>query len=178
MIIGIAGEAGSGKDTAANVLVEEGYERGRFANALKEMLRALLRYRGVDAETIERMIDGDLKELPTPLLSGRSPRHVMQGLGEWGRVCIKEDFWIDVEFAAKRDAKKLLFADLRYDNEEEAIVKRGGLVVQMVGRGGIDSDHISEKFKPKNPTVIDNSGTVAELKQKMKQLSSDLSWAA
>lgn len=178
MIIGIAGEAGSGKDTAADVLIEQGYERGKFANALKEMLRALLRYRGVNEETIERMIEGDLKELSTPFLNEKSPRQVMQGLGEWGRNFIDLDFWVDVEFDAKRDAKKLLFTDLRHDNEEAAIVKRRGVVLQLVGRGGIDSDHISEKFKPKNPTVIDNSGTIAELQGKVKQFASDLSWAA
>ena len=41
MIIGIAGEAGSGKSTTAGVLIERGYVHGKFANALKEMLRAL-----------------------------------------------------------------------------------------------------------------------------------------
>ena len=34
MIIGIAGEADSGKSTTANILIEKGYTRGKFANAL------------------------------------------------------------------------------------------------------------------------------------------------
>jgi len=178
MIIGIAGEAGSGKGTAADVLIARGFVRGKFANALKAMLRTLLNYRGVTNEDIERMIEGDLKELPHPALNGKSPRYVMQSLGQWGREAIENDFWVDVEFDANSNATDLLFDDLRHDNEEAAIVERRGVVLQLVGRGGIDSDHISEQFKPKNATVIDNSGTIEELQDKVSRFAIDLSWAA
>ena len=50
------------------------------------MLRKLLACQGADAEMIRRMIDGDLKEAPTPLLEGRTPRHAMQTLGTDGAV--------------------------------------------------------------------------------------------
>lgn len=177
MIIGIAGEADSGKSTTAGYLLERGFVRGKFAAALKEMLRSLLRYRGLSEEHIEDMIEGDLKELPTAWLNGKSPRQVMQGLGQWGRDFINEDFWVDVEFDAKCDAPDLLFDDLRHDNEEAAIKRRGGVVLQIVGRGGINSDHISEQFKPSNPArVINNSGTLADLKSNVNQFADDLSW--
>lgn len=176
MIIGIAGEAGSGKGTTAEVLIERGYTRGKFANALKDMLRALLRYQGI-ANT-ELYIEGELKELPCRYLAGKSPREFMQGIGQWGREFGGEDFWVDIEFDAQDGAANLLFDDLRHDNEEAAIVKRGGVVLQLVGRGGIDSDHVSEKFKPKNPAgVIDNSGTPEQLRAKVNEFASDLSWA-
>lgn len=179
MIIGIAGQAGSGKGTAAGVLVDRGFVKGKFAAALKEMLRALLRYRRIADDEIEEMIEGSLKELPHAALNGKSPRHVMQALGQWGRDAIEEDFWVDVEFDAKTGESKLLFDDLRYDNEEAAIKKRGGVVVQIVGRGGIDSDHLSEQFKPTNPVaVIDNSGTVEEFQAKIARFAMDISWAA
>jgi hypothetical protein len=177
MIIGIAGEAGSGKGTTADVLLERGFTRGKFANALKEMFRALLRYQGV--EDIERYVEGDLKELPSPYLNNKSPREFMQGIGQWGREFGGEDFWVDIEFGAKSEAENLLFDDLRHDNEEAAIVLRGGVVLQLVGRGGINSDHVSEQFKPKNPAaVIDNSGTIEELRDKVNEFARDLSWAA
>lgn len=177
MIIGIAGEAGSGKGTAADVLIERGFVKGKFAAALKEMLRALLRYRGVDETNIERMIEGDLKELPQGALNGKSPRYVMQSIGQWGRDEIDTDFWIDVELDAKRGEKNLVFDDLRHDNEEAALVKLGAGVLQIVGRGGIGSDHISENFTPKHPTVIDNSGTIEELRAKVDRYRINLSWA-
>jgi hypothetical protein len=178
MIIGIAGEAGSGKGTTAEVLIERGFVKGKFAGALKEMFRALLRYRGLDDEYIERLVEGDLKELPNQWLNGKSPRHAMQTLGAWGRNDIDEDFWVDVEFDSKNGVPDLLFDDLRHDNEEAAIVKRGGVVLQIIGRGGINSDHLSESFVPKIATVIDNSGTIPELRDKVTEFASDLSWAA
>lgn len=178
MIIGIAGEAGSGKGTTAEVLIERGYTRGKFANALKDMLRALLRYQGVEEDQIERCVEGDFKEIPSCYLSGKSPREFMQGIGQWGREFGGEDFWVDIEFDVQKGAKNLLFDDLRHDNEEAAIVKRGGLVLQLIGRGGIASDHISEQFKPKVATVIENTGTIPELQAKVNQFADDISWAA
>lgn len=178
MIIGIAGVAGSGKSTAANVLVERGFTRGKFAAALKDMLRALLHYRGVPLLEIERMIEGDLKELPTAALNGKSPRHAMQTLGAWGRKDIAEDFWVDTEFEAKEMWADVLFEDLRHDNEEAAIVKRGGVILHLVGRGGIEGSHFSESFAPKAATVYENTGTVAELEAKVNQFADDLSWAS
>jgi hypothetical protein len=179
MIIGIAGAAGSGKGTAAAVLKESGFVHGKFANALKDMLRALLRYRGVREDQLERFIEGDLKEVPTDYLSGKSPRVAMQTLGgEWGRDCMGQDFWVETEFDSKSGAKDLVFDDLRHDNEEEAILKHGGVVIQLIGRGGINSDHESEQFVPKNPiAVIENTGTVEELREKVKQFACDISWA-
>jgi hypothetical protein len=179
VIVGICGEAGSGKGTTADVLIERGYTRGKFANALKEMFRALLRYQGLSENSIEAYVEGNLKELPSHYLAGKSPREFMQGIGQWGREFGGEDFWVDIEFEVHDDDPKLLFDDLRHDNEEAAIVKRGGVVLQIVGRGGINSDHVSEQFKPKNPAaVIDNSGTIEELRDKVDEFARDLSWAA
>jgi hypothetical protein len=99
IVIGLKGLIGSGKTTVARHLIENhGFVRGRFAGALKDMLRAYLRYRRCDEATLERMIDGDLKELPTPWLGGKSPRHAMEGLGgHWGRDWMGSEFWIGTE---------------------------------------------------------------------------------
>ncbi len=178
MIIGIAGVAGSGKSTSAQVLTEEfGYTRGRFAGALKEMFRTFLTYRGAPWHVVEAMVEGDLKEEPSPLLNGKSPRQFMQSIGEWGRREIHPDFWVDTEFEKQADNDNMLFDDLRHDNEEEAIVKRGGFVVQLVGRSKDVNDHVSEHFEPKRPTaVIGNHGTVEELQSKVRTLVKDMSW--
>ena len=178
MIIGIAGEADSGKSTTAGFLLQRGYVRGKFAAALKEMLRALLRYQGVSPIEVERFIEGDLKEVPTDWLGGKSPREFMQGIGQWGRDFGGEDFWVDIEFGVRGSEPKLMFDDLRHDNEEAAIQKRGGLVMQIIGRGGINSDHVSERFKPKQPAiVINNSGTLADLSREVNRFADDVSWA-
>lgn len=126
-LVGLIGRKGSGKDTAAVTLLEQGYENVKFAGALKVMIRALLAYQGVDADIIERMIEGDLKEEPTPYLAGRSPRYAMQRLGdEWGRKLMHKAFWVEVTKPLLRNGK-VVVTDVRYPNEVETIVEFGGV---------------------------------------------------
>jgi hypothetical protein len=177
MIIGICGEAGSGKSTAAAIFLDKGYARGKFAGALKEMLRTYLRYRGVGEETIEDMIEGDLKELPSPLLNGKTPRWAMQSLGtEWGRDCIHPDLWVDTEMDKQWMHSNLLFDDVRHANEESAIIAKSGLIIELIGRGGIEGSHSSEQFKPTNAYQVKNDTTEDEFKAKIERLVLDLSW--
>lgn len=143
-VVGLTGLAGSGKSTAAERLISRhGFERGKFANALKEMLRTLLRYRGADEAMIERMIEGDLKEVRASLLGGRTPRYAMQTLGtEWGRDVIDADLWVDTETAAilARKPAKIVFDDVRYPNEVAAIRRLGG-EIWRVSRTIADHEH-------------------------------------
>jgi hypothetical protein len=174
-IVGFTGLAGSGKSTAATHLIEKhGYTRGKFAGALKEMCRALLRYRGVGPLVIERMIEGDLKELPTPYLNGKSPRHAMQTLGtEWGRVCIADTLWIDTEMDSKAHAPALVFDDVRYPNEAEAIIAAGGTVVRIdrPDAGASTPGHSSETGVASLPVSL-----VLRNNSRLEQLLADVSY--
>lgn len=146
MIIGITGRKGSGKDTAAFVFEAAGYEKLKFAGALKEMIAALLEYQGVDEDLIFRMLEGDLKEVPTHYLGGRTPRHAMQTLGtEWGRKLMHEDLWVDVTMNAADGHEGVVISDVRFPNEVAAIKDRGG-VIYRVERPGVDrsDEHPSE----------------------------------
>lgn len=126
-LVGLIGRKGSGKDTAAEVLLAEGYQNVKFAGALKNMIRCLLAYQGVDSDTIERMVEGDLKETPTPHLAGRTPRYAMQTLGtEWGRDLIGEDFWTLVTMARVGD-RKTVITDVRFPNEVQSVENAGGV---------------------------------------------------
>lgn len=126
-LIGLIGRKGSGKDTAAEMLLRGGYQNVKFAGALKDMLRCFLAYQGLDAVSIERMIEGDLKETPTPLLGGQTPRFAMQTLGtEWGRDLLAQDLWV---WAAVRrcDGRNSVITDVRFPNERDAILSAGGV---------------------------------------------------
>ncbi|MGJ4951847.1 deoxynucleotide monophosphate kinase [Bradyrhizobium sp. HKCCYLS20291] len=148
IIVGIKGLIGSGKTTAALYLIEHhGFVRGRFAGALKDMLRAYLAYRGCDPKTIGRMVDGDLKETPSPWLGGRTPRHAMEWLGGSGRDYMGEDFWIGTEadrLLADRPTR-VVVEDVRQANEGLWIEEQGGLVVEVIRRGQVPQDHRTER---------------------------------
>lgn len=126
-LIGLLGRKGSGKDTAAMALLSRGYQNVKFAGALKDMVRALLSYQGVDPHTVERMVEGDLKEEPTIFLGGQSPRFAMQTLGtEWGRNLIADDLWVKSAIRRAGDLRTVI-TDVRFPNEMEAVVAAGGV---------------------------------------------------
>jgi hypothetical protein len=74
-------------------------------------------YRGADPATIDRMIDGDLKETPSRFLNGRTPRHAMQSLGDWGRNDMQTDFWLDATMDRLDQVGDAVITDVRYPNE-------------------------------------------------------------
>lgn len=145
-LIAVIGKKGAGKDTLAEVLFERGYENVKFAGGLKIMLAAFLAYQGVDDATIDRMIEGDLKEEPSPYLQGRTPRHAMQTLGnEWGRKLIGERLWIDALALRLDNTAQAVVTDCRYPNELEFLQARGASSVRIRASDATDSDtHESE----------------------------------
>lgn len=133
-IIGFAGPKRAGKDTAGQVLVNAGYTKVAFADPIKSMITSLLTVQGATHTDIARMMEGDLKEVPTDYLSGQSPRYAMQTLGtEWGREVMAPDFWIDAfnnRVASLKDAP-VVITDVRFNNESVAIRRLGGLIVHI-----------------------------------------------
>lgn len=156
-VVAFTGQAGSGKSTATRYLVEQhGYTLVKFAGPLKDMLRAV----GLS----EREIEGDLKEKPSYLLCGKTPRHAMQQLGtQFGRDIIGEDFWINlwrrrVEQVFS-EAGRVVVDDCRFPNEASAIRRLGGDIYKLVGRGGIPGHHESERGCGDEDLVIANDNS-------------------
>jgi hypothetical protein len=130
--------AGSGKSVVAGVLESRfGYSTVKFAGPLKDMVRGLLRGMGITHATIERMVEGDLKETVVPGFETVTPRHLMQTLGtDWGREAVDKDLWLKVACAK---IEKLLEGgidvvvdDLRFPNEMKALWVLGGTLVKIV----------------------------------------------
>jgi len=136
-IIGICGLIGSGKDTAADYLVQEfGFRRDSFASALKDAVSAIF---GWDRELLE----GSTKQsrewreqvdqwwatrLNMPNLT---PRWVLQ---YWGtEVCrhgFHEGIWIaSTEYRLHSSKDKIVISDCRFPNEIQSIRQSGGKVV-------------------------------------------------
>ena len=154
-LIGIAGPARAGKDTLCSYMLDnlDGvWLRSSFADPIKEMLRAI----GVDcSDDAKAVVSNDY---------GVTPRHMMQTLGtEWGRQTIDNDIWVKA-FARLNAGKCVIVPDVRFENEAE-LVREHGVLIHLVGRGGIDGNHVSEnaiEFKP-GDIVIDNSRDLAWL---------------
>lgn len=128
-VIGITGRKRHGKDTVARELTLKGFAIVRFADPLKNMIRAFYQTHEVSADIIERKIEGDLKEVPCDLLGGKTPRHAMQTLGtEWGRNLIDQNLWVDSLKSRVAHKAKVVVPDVRFGNECLAIHQIAGTV--------------------------------------------------
>lgn len=171
MIIGLTGRAGSGKSTVAAHLADRGYKRIRFADPLKDMMRAL----GLD----ERHIEGDLKEVPCPLLAGKTPRHAMQTIGtEWGRGLIHPDLWVNAWAARAANDNLVVAEDVRFPNEEATIRRAGGWVIGIERPGTAAAAGHPSEGQPVSPDLwVRNDGDAAALLSQIDAALVSLSWA-
>lgn len=139
MIIGICGLIGSGKDTAADYLVNfHEFRRGSFAGILKDAVSSVF---GWDRELLEGRTkeSREWRERVDPWWSERlnmpnlTPRWVLQ---YWGtEVCRKafhDDIWIaGLENKLRSTSDNVVISDCRFPNEIQAIRNQGGKIVQV-----------------------------------------------
>jgi hypothetical protein len=142
MIIGFVGFIGSGKDTAADYLVNfHGFRRDSFANTLKDAVssvfgwdRVLLEGRTKEAREWREQVD--LWWAQRLKINGLTPRWILQ---QWGtEVCrqgFHDDIWIaSLENKLRKSNDNIVISDVRFPNEIKAIKNQGGKVV-WVERG-------------------------------------------
>lgn len=169
-LIGFSGFIGSGKTEATKHLIQRhGFIRVRFAGPLKDMMRAL----GLsDAE-----VDGELKETPSALLGGKTPRYAMQTLGtEWGRNLIHSDLWTDAAMEQVRGhmdmGVSVAVDDVRFPNEVESIRAAGGKVIRITraGVGPKPGGHVSEPIDLPFDLEIFNDLSITDLREHLNEL--------
>lgn len=167
-IIGFCGYARSGKDTAAKALIERGWKRVAFADALKAdvacaMQRSLCKI--ADGGVLSETLIEDHKEAFRPLLV------------EYGRAMrrVRASYWIDramTEIRALSDGiygDNVVITDVRYQNEVNAIHAAGGKVIQIFRHGiAAANDEESNSFAHVYPdAIIWNDGAIEELHAKV-----------
>jgi len=180
-IIGLAGRAGAGKDTAARRFMNRwGYRQYSFAQPLRDGLKAMF-----DMSDIE--FGPDHKE--SPILNEvtfHSARFLMQTLGtEWGRNVVQTDIWLRVAEHRINQFKSpyVVISDVRFPNEAEWISRKGGIVlwVERDRDNMLSSEaaqHVSESMIESGDAdgVIDNNGTVAQLNTEVDEWVAAMGW--
>lgn len=175
-LIGIAGRAGSGKDTAGSHLVEQhGFQQYAFADPIRAMLGALGAFPAAD------LINRDTKEVVIDWL-GKSPRQMAQTLGtEWGRELVHPQLWVLMAQrrwdAAKAAGHSLVITDVRFENEARWIRSQGGHVIGL-DRPGVEvvSAHASEQadFEDLCDWFIRNDNTIDILLHRVDEALTEL----
>lgn len=170
-IIGIHGAARSGKDTVGEIIysrllgLNQPLEITSFAKSIKQMLNVGLSIPNVwlHSNIKDEVIDG----------FDCTPRHMMQTLAtEWGREMIHPDIWVmSLHESIKNTKKTYIIPDVRFQNEAD-YCRQHGILLHVVGRGGINSDHVSEKGLEvkEGDVVLDNSGSIEDLKKQIMEL--------
>jgi hypothetical protein len=174
ILIGLAGKAGSGKDTAAAYLRKTyGFSQSAFAGPLKSMLAAV----GIHEPA------RDQKELPLPGWDF-SYRKAAQTLGtEWGRD-LQGNFWLKL---AENNIEMLqsvpvnlvqghAITDVRFENEAEMVRSKGGVIIHIEGREYAVAAHASEAGVAVQPKdfIVRNDSTLEKLYTTLDCIISDI----
>ncbi|MCC2278923.1 hypothetical protein LKL35_26355 [Streptomyces sp. ET3-23] len=179
-LIGLSGAAGAGKDEVGRALVELGWSRKAFADAVKDMLYAINPVM-VDPEseagttTVAWEVDRhgwDYVKREFPEVRG-----YLQRLGtEAGRSVLGSDVWVNALFQDEADwDAPVVITDVRFPNEAQAIKDRGGLVVHVRRPQQIlihGADHVSENALRDwdFDVILLNTGTIEDLHKSAKCL--------
>ena len=197
MILGLCGLIGSGKDTAADYLVNfHEFKRESFAASLKDAValvfgwnREMLEGRTKASREWREQVDKWWAErLGMPDLT---PRWVLQHLGtDVLREQFHDDIWIaSVENKLRKSVDDVVISDCRFPNEISAIRNAGGRVIRI--QRGPDPDwfdlarthpqHMAEHWPEIHASeyswagtdfdfVIKNEGSIADLYTQIKNL--------
>lgn len=178
MLIAFSGLKESGKDTAANVLIEKGFIKVAFADALRELLLAidpLIPAKGhYDLRLSEVIEDVGWDKAKTTI---PEVRQLMQRTGTEGiRQVFGADAWIDALYTRYPDLfapdTKYVLTDCRFDNEADFIQGNGGYLCWIDRPGQISDGHASESTAPRNvaDAIIVNNGSIEQLQYKVIEL--------
>lgn len=199
-ILGIAGHAGAGKDTLADLVCGmTGQPKRSFAAPLRDAVLAFNPWiRATNPNYIDpnQVTEKELDSLWPPTryadlialcgyerakwheVYGAGVREAIQRMGtEVGRGLLGESVWVDIAMSDRVHRERPVFADVRFPNEAQAIKDRGGVVV-WIERPGVApaNGHISESALDKwiFDRVIDNDNDTTVLHQKAFRLVLEL----
>lgn len=183
-VIGFCGFAQSGKDESAKVLMELGWQRLAFADALRDSVYNLnplieiptrdhekgilgrARASGPSLARVQDLVDSegwDVAKVTYPEI-----RTLLQRMGtEVGRELYGESFWVDRVLAQMTPDQNYVITDVRFPNEVAAVRSVGGKVIRIFREGvGAVNSHVSDQGinDLEFDSVIMNDGSLEDLK--------------
>ena len=166
MIIGLTGYAQSGKDSVANILVENyGYQRIAFADPIRDLLYATnpMLKEGYRVKGLVDVYGWDRVKVDYP-----EARRLLQELGVGARKVFGDMFWVKQALRQLEVEGNFVIADVRYPNEAKAIREHQGSQIWRVKRSGVDAVNSHESESAMDGEKVDqifvNNGTLEDLK--------------
>lgn len=135
--IALVGNMRSGKDTFADVLInEQGYTKIAFADELKRICKELF---------------------PEQFKNGNKPREILQNVGKCMRS-IDYDVWVKAldRKIKQYDGKNLVITDVRYPNEVAYLRNNGFIIVQIIVYRSIIVGRCKDTDPNFNPAQLDH----------------------
>ena len=194
-IIALTGQAGSGKDTAADMLVGAcRFTKLAFADALRREVAAAFR---LDVDNMQSLLsDRAAKETPTTRLAliecrdfgfnratvthewatmGRTPRQILQWWGTEYRRAQRLDYWTSTLYSHLHQLHKLdgrtrfVITDCRFENEAALVRSLGGVVwqIERPGLPQVENGQASaaDTIKLQPSAVIPNATSLNALRE-------------
>jgi hypothetical protein len=164
MIVGLTGYRCVGKSTIADLLVERfGFTKLHAFSPGKVMLMAYYQYLGIDTETSYRLLYGDLKDVPHPLIPGDGlSRTVMEKLGYNMGVNMGPEYTLGAALAHSRMVNpeaKFVVESVVY--EAPMLLDAGAMLVRVMrpqASGKVAGQHTDEAVASiRTHYVLDNS---------------------
>jgi len=180
-IIGFSGYARSGKDTAAQVLVNKGWKRASFADGIRNALfklnpSVMIEVEKSDFENV--LVNHSLQTVVNSLGWERAKhnleiRQLLQRFGtEVGREMFGTDFWVEHLLNNLPDGSKIVIPDVRFPNEVKAIKQLGGQVFR-IRRKEVEAlnDHASEHslYDSDFEHVLENTGNLMDFQYNVRK---------
>lgn len=184
-IIGFAGPAGVGKNTAALALSTEWQTQAlAIAGPLYDGLSGLM---GIETSVItlaELCEDRDYKRQPTTSLGNLTPRRALQLFGDWVRGTMGQDYLLkrlDHRIAHLEDFQDtpeiVAITDIRTEAETSWVRRQGGLVVHIGRPEGDQPERDSADHSTEQPLTLHQSdlymfnvGSVDDLHAQVRSL--------
>lgn len=176
MIVGLAGYARSGKDSAADALESVGFRRIAFADKLREFMYEMnppiCSIHGT-VVPLRDIIDNRGWDGYKNTVWAQDIRRWMQVVGtNCVRGILGNDIWAEATFSSMYMDKNYVLTDVRFVNEANGIRNRGGKVFRIVRNGvGPANNHVSETALDdySYDGFIHNDGTLEELHKNVRR---------